>query len=250
MFPSITLGSMLLRLENAAAAMNTLRHNQDRIANNLANANTTGYKRDRFFTEALNERLDAEEAPRSDRRMRQTSDMTPGAMKQTENPLDVALGGGGFFVTQPEEGDATHYTRAGHFSVGQDGTLRTPDGKRVMGEGGAIQIPVDEQGDINIAKDGTITAGDQQIGQLKVVTVDNPAQMERRAGTAYVAGGAEPEPMESPTIHQGMVEKSNVSPVEEMTDMIQTSRQYEAQQRSLQSTNEVLSQATQDLGQL
>lgn len=241
---------MLLRLENAAAAMNTLQHNQERISNNLANANTTGYKRDRFFTEALNQRLDAERAPRSDRRMQQSSDMSSGAMKQTENPLDVALGGEGFFVAQPEGGDASHYTRAGHFAVGQDGTLRTPDGKQVMGEGGAIQIPVDQQGDINIAKDGTITAGEQQIGRLKVVSVDNPAQLERREGTGFVAGGATPEPMDDPTVQQGMVETSNVSPVEEMTDMIQTSRQYEAQQRSLQTTNDVLSRATQKLGQL
>lgn len=241
---------MLLRLENAAAAMNSLQHSQEQTANNLANANTTGYKRDRFFTEALNERLDAERAPRSDRRLQQVADMSPGAMKQTENPLDVALGGDGFFEVQPEEGDATHYTRAGHFTVGKEGTLRTPDGRPVMGEGGRIQIPVDEQGDINIAEDGTITAGDEQIGRLKVVNIDNPAQMERREGASFVAGGATPEPMEDPTVLQGMVETSNVSPVEEMTNMIETSRQYEAQQRSLQSTNETLSRATQDLGQL
>lgn len=241
---------MLLRLQNAAAAMNTLQHNQERVANNLANANTTGYKRDRFFTEALNERMDAERAPRSDRRLQQAPDLSPGAMKQTGNPLDVALGGDGFFAVRPEGGDATHYTRAGHFSRGRDGTLRTPDGRQVMGEGGAIQIPVDQQGDINVAEDGTITAGNQQIGRLKVVSIDDPAQMERREGASFVAGNATPEPMEDPTVLQGMVETSNVSPVEEMTDMMQTSRQYEAQQRSLQSTNEALSQATQDLGQL
>jgi len=241
---------MLLRFENAAAAMSTLQQNQERVANNLANANTTGYKRDRFFTEAFNERLDAERSPRSDRRTRQTSDMSRGALKQTENPLDVALGGDGFFVTRPAGGDATHYTRAGHFSVGQDGTLRTPDGKQVLGEGGAIQVPVDEQGDINIAKDGTITLGDDQIGKLRVASVDNPAQLERREGTSFVAGGATPQRMDDPTVLQGMVEKSNVSPVEEMTDMIQTSRQYGAQQRSLQATNEILSRATQDLGKL
>jgi flagellar basal-body rod protein FlgF len=82
------------------------------------------------------------------------------------------------------------------------------------------------------------------------VSVDNPAQMERREGASFVAGGATPEPMDAPTVLQGMVETSNVSPVEEMTNMIQTSRQYEAQQRSLQATNDTLSRATQDLGQL
>jgi flagellar basal-body rod protein FlgF len=241
---------MLLRLENAAAAMNALQHDQERVANNLANANTTGFKRDRFFTEALNERMDAENAPRSDRRLRQANDMSAGALKQTGNPLDVALGGDGFFETQPEGGNESHYTRAGHFVVGQEGTLRTPNGKQVMGEGGAIQIPVDAEEEINIAKDGTMTAGDREIGTLKVVTVDDPAQLERRQGASFLAGDAAPEPMEDPIVLQGKVEMSNVSPIEEMTDMIETSRQYEAQQRSLQTTNDVLSRATQDLGQL
>jgi flagellar basal-body rod protein FlgF/flagellar basal-body rod protein FlgG len=119
-----------------------------------------------------------------------------------------------------------------------------------MGEGGAIQIPINREGEISIAKDGTITAGDREIGTLKVVSVDNPAEMERQQGAAFRAGDAEPEPMRDPTVLQGKVEKSNVSPIEEMTDMIETSRQYEAQQRSLQTTNDVLSRATQELGQL
>jgi flagellar basal-body rod protein FlgF len=241
---------MLLRLENAAAAMNALQHDQNRVSNNLANANTTGFKRGRFFTEALNERMDAENSPRSDRRLRQTYDMSAGALKQTGNPLDVALGGDGFFETQPEGGGESRYTRAGHFVVGKEGTLRTPDGRQVMGEGGAIQIPVDTGEEISIADDGTITAGNRRVGTLKVVSVDNPAQMERQQGASFRAGTATPEPMEDPMVLQGKVEKSNVSPVEEMTDMIQTSRQYEAQQRSLQTTNDVLSRATQDLGQL
>jgi flagellar basal-body rod protein FlgF/flagellar basal-body rod protein FlgG len=241
---------MLLRLENAAAAMNALRRNQERVANNLANANTTGYKRDRFFTEALNERLDAQGAPRSDRRVRQANDMSAGALKDTGNPFDVALGGDGFFVTRPEGGNARHYTRAGHFVVGSEGTLRTPGGKAVLGEGGAIQVPVEAEGKVNIAKDGTITMGDTQVGRLRVVQFNNPEQMERTQGAAFVANGATPETMEDPTVLQGKVETSNVSPIAEMTDMIETSRHYDAQQKAIRTTNEVLSRATQDLGRL
>lgn len=241
---------MLLRFENAAAAMNTLQQNQERIANNLANANTTGYKRDRFFTEALNERLDAERAPRTDRRVRQANDMSGGAIEQTGNPLDVALGGDGFFATRPEGGGATHYTRAGHFVLGNEGTLRTPEGKQVLGENGPIQIPVDAEGDVSIAKDGTITVGQDQVGTLRVVQVDNPAQMERRQGAAFVADGPSPEPMEDPTVLQGKVETSNVSPIEEMTEMIETSRQFGAQQKALRATDGSLRRATQSLGTL
>lgn len=241
---------MLSRFENSAAAMNALQRNQEQIANNLANANTTGYKRDRFFTEAFNERLDRGRAPRSDRRVRQANDTSQGAMQQTGNPLDMALGGDGFFVTRPEDADATHYTRAGHFALGDDGTLRTPDGEQVMGEGGPIQIPVDEPGKVNVAKDGTITVGQNQVGTLRVVQPDNPAQMERRQGAAFAANGPEPEPMEDPTVLQGTVETSNVSPVQEMTEMIETSRQFGAQQKALRSTNASVRRATQSLGTL
>ncbi|MFB6271528.1 MAG: flagellar basal-body rod protein FlgF [Salinibacter sp.] len=241
---------MLLRLENAAAAMNALQRNQERIANNLANANTTGYKRDRFFTEAFNEHLDAQRAPRSDRRVRQANDMSKGALKQTGNPLDVALGGDGFFVTRPEGSDARHYTRAGHFVLGKEGILQTPSGKQVMGEGGPIQIPVNAEGDVSIAKDGTITVGQNQVGTLRVVQVDDPAQMERRQGAAFVAKNSEPESMEDPTVLQGKVETSNVSPIEEMTEMIETSRQFGAQQKAIRATDATLRRATQSLGNL
>jgi flagellar basal-body rod protein FlgF/flagellar basal-body rod protein FlgG len=241
---------MLARFENAAAAMNALRRNQERVANNLANANTTGYKRDRFFTEALNERLDAQGAPRSDRRVRQTSDLSPGALEDTGNPLDVALGGEGFFVTRAPDANAPHYTRAGHFVVGNEGTLRTPGGKAVLGEGGPIQVPLNADGDLRIAKDGTITAGGNPVGTLRVVTFDAPEEMDRVQGAAFAAGGAAPEPADAPTVLQGKLETSNVSPITEMTDMIETSRHYQAQQKSLRTTNEVLSRATQTLGRL
>ncbi len=240
---------MLSRFENAAAAMNAIQRNQERVANNLANANTTGYKRDRFFTEAFDERLDAQGAPRSDRRVRQANDMSAGALKDTGNPLDVALGGDGFFETRTEEGNATHYTRAGHFVVGNEGTLRTPNGKTVMGEGGPIQIPVGAEGDVNIAKDGTITMGENQVGTLRVVT-GAAEQMERAQGASFVADGAAPEPMQDPTVLQGKVETSNVSPITEMTDMIENSRHFGAQQKAIRATNETLSRATQKLGQL
>lgn len=230
--------------------MSEMRLNQEQVANNLANANTTGYKRDRLFTRALNERLDVNETPRSDRRLQQANDMSVGSIKETGNPLDVALGGDGFFVTRSEDGTATRYTRAGHFELGSEGTLRTPNGDAVMGEGGPIQLPVEEEGNVNIAKNGDITVGDTRVGKLRVVTVDNPEQMERREGAAFAAGGAAPEPMDDPTVLQGNVETSNVNPITEMTNMIENSRHFEAHQKALRTTNEVLSRATQDLGRL
>lgn len=239
---------MLARFENAAAAMNEMRRYQEQVANNLANANTTGYKKDRLFTEALNERLTKDGSPRTDRRIGQRNDLSGGSLKETGNPLDVALGDQGFFVTQPQGGGAERYTRAGHFVVGNQGTLRTPDGREVMGEGGPIQIPVEENGEVNISKGGRITVGGQEIGSLRVATFENPEQLERAQGASFRAGDAQPQTAEDPVVLQGKLETSNVDPVAELTNMIDIQRQFEAQQKTIRTTDGVLGRATQSLG--
>lgn len=238
---------MLLRLRNAAASMTEMTRQQERVANNLANANTVGYKRDRLFTQALEERIDAEGAPRSDRRVTQGADPQQGALQATGNPLDVALDGEGFFVTTDAATGANRYTRAGQFTLSPDGALQTPAGHAVEGEGGPIQIPP-ESGPVQIAKDGTIRAGEQQVGKLRVVRFENPLQLERLDGAAFAAAGAEPLPAETPRVIQGHLEGSNVSPVAEMTDMIEHFRTFESQQKMLQTTDQVLGRVTRDLG--
>ncbi|MEF8866260.1 MAG: flagellar basal-body rod protein FlgF [Salinibacter sp.] len=239
---------MLARFENAAAAMSEMRRHQEQVANNLANASTTGYKKDRIFSEALNERLTKDGSPRSDRRLQQANDLSGGSLEDTGNPLDVALGDEGFFVTQPEGGGAERYTRAGHFVVGSQGTLRTPEGRQVMGEGGPIQIPAEEGGEINISEGGRITAGGNEVGALRVATFENPEQLERVDGASFVAGDAQPQPAETPVVVQGKVEASNVDPVAELTNMIEVQRQFEAQQKTIRTTDGVLGRATQSLG--
>jgi len=239
---------MLARFENAAAAMSEMRRYQNQVANNLANADTTGYKKDRLFTEALNERLTKDGSPRTDRRLQQRNDLSGGSLKETGNPLDVALGGDGFFVTQAQGGGAERYTRAGHFVVGPQGTLRTPEGRQVMGEGGPIQIPVEEGGEVKISESGRITVGENEIGALRVATFDSPEQLERAEGASFVADGAQPRPAEDPVVVQGKVETSNVDPVAELTNMIEIQRQFEAQQKTIQTTDGVLGRATQSLG--
>lgn len=241
---------MLPRFENAAAAMAEMRRHQVRIANNLANADTTGYKRHQFFVEALNERLEAGSGPRSNRQMRQFNDLSAGSLEKTGNPLDVALGGEGFFVTRDEATGAERYTRAGHFVVGSEGTLRRPDGGVVMGESGPIEIPVDSGGSIDISEGGEITVGENRVGTLRVVNFQNPQQLERAQGSSFVAADAPPEPVEAPTVLQGKLETSNVDPVAEMTDMIENFRMFEAQQKVLRSTDSALGNATQSLGSL
>lgn len=238
---------MLLRLQNASASMTEMARHQERLANNLANANTTGFKRDRVFVEALNERLDAEGAPRSDRNNVQWADLEQGALERTGNPLDVALGGDSFLNVTDAQGNEL-YTRAGRLVVGPDQTLQTPNGLTVQGEGGPITIPPNAQ-DITITSAGQIQADGRQLGRLRVVRFEDPAQLERRAGATFAAAdGAEPLEVEQPQVLQGHLEESNVNPVQAMTDMIEHFRMFESQQKMIRSADQLLGQVARDLG--
>lgn len=237
---------MLLRLQNPTASMVAMTRQQERIANNLANANTAGFKRDRVFVEALNEHIDAEGAPRSDRVPEQWADPAYGGFESTGNPLDVALQGEGYFVLTTAEGEE-RYTRAGQFTLDNAGTLRTPDGLAVQGDGGPIQIDPD-RGPVDITQDGQLLQQGQPIGQLRVVRFDNPLLLERREGATFAAPTTLPIEMETPSILQGQIEASNVDPVKGMTDMITHHRLFETQQRMMSTTDQLLGRVSQNLG--
>ncbi len=227
--------------------MGEMMRQQERVANNLANAGTVGYKRDRAFTEALQERIDDDGAPRSDRAATPFADLAQGALEQTGNPLDLALDGEGFFVLTDEASGSARYTRSGRFVLSADGTLRTPQGLAVAGEAGPIQVPRNATA-IEVDRTGALRADGQEVGRLRVVTFADAGQLRRLDGAAFEAGAIEPEEAPAPTVLQGYVEESNVEPVREMTDMIAQFRLFESQQKTLQSTDQLLATITRDLG--
>lgn len=229
------------------ASMHELNAHQERTANNLANANTVGYKRDRLFVTALNERLNNELAPESDRLIQQGADLTAGALERTGNPLDVALRGGGFFEVMDEETGALRYTRAGRFITDAEGTLRTPDGHAVQGTNGAIVLPTGG-GPVEVGADGTLRAGGQPAGQLRIVDFADPMALQRLDGASFAAGDAVPEDLANPDVLQGYVETSNVSAITEMTDMIEQFRLFESQQKSIHTLDALLGQLVRDTG--
>lgn len=221
-------------------------HRQEQTANNLANANTVGYKRERMFSEVLGEWLDAEGAPRSDRDLQRWADATHGPLEQTGNPLDVALNGDGFFVlTDKATGDA-RYTRAGRFVLDQDGVLRDAAGRLVEGENGPIRFSA-EPGTIEITTDGEIRADDDIVGRLRVVTFDDPTQLDRAEGSLFMTEAA-PQAPDDVQVRQGYLESSNVDVIQEMTGMISQFRLFESQQKVIQTLDQVLGQTTRDLG--
>lgn len=238
---------MLLRLQNAFRSMTSMTREQERIANNLANANTIGFKHDRTFTTALDEYLDAEGGPQSVRETQQWASLEAGALESTGNPLDVAIGGEGFFVLSDDAAGATRYTRAGRFTADGQGMLRDPHGYQVEGDGGPIQLPRDV-GEISIHDDGTIQADGQDIGRLQIVRFEDPRGLQRLEGAAFSAEGLEPIRVENPEVRQGFLESSNVDPLSEMSDMITHFRLFESQQKMLQTQDQILGHVTRELG--
>ncbi len=237
---------MLLRLRNAAASMAELSQRQDRVASNLANANTTGYLRDRAFATALRERIDAEGSPQSTREAGQVADVTSGSLVETGNALDLALDGNGFFAVQGDDG-RTRYTRAGSFVLDASGTVRSPQGHALLRDDGAPLTVPPSGGALAVTASGGVTVGGAAVGRIQTVEVDDPSQLVRLDGASFDAAGVAVQPGAS-RVRQGFLAASNVDAVGEMVELIAHVRLFESQQKSLKTTDETLSAVTRDLG--
>jgi flagellar basal-body rod protein FlgF/flagellar basal-body rod protein FlgG len=237
---------MLLRLENSYQSMTSHVRQVERIANNLANASTIGFRKDRSFVEVLTEGSDAEGAPNSTRRLSHWADHAQGSLQQTDAPLDVAINGEGFFVLSDPATGQTRYTRAGHFLPDEEGTLRAPNGLIVEGTSGPIEIPQDADV-IEIRRDGTVLVDDNEVGALRIVRFDDPSTLRRIDAASFEPDGVEPADVEEPIVVQGQLEQSNVDAVREMSELIAYSRLFEAQQKTLSTVDGTLEHATREL---
>ncbi len=224
-----------------------LRNNMDIIANNVANMSTNGYRgQNLLFEEYISDPRGADDALSfvNDRGQYQLSE--PGSLTYTGNQLDAALEGPGFFGVQTPGGEV-QYTRDGSFQIDATGTLVTQAGYRVASSGGGdITIP---QGSSEIAIDdnGIISNQDGPIGQLLIAEFQNIQNMEQRGNNLYAIDAAEVLPAAETQVMQGMLEGSNVKPVLEMTNMIETLRDYQSVQRVMETENERLRTAIQRL---
>jgi flagellar basal-body rod protein FlgF len=216
----------------------------DIIANNLANANTASYKReDLAFVEYLVKpdaagnptftRADGKVAMVQDLGMMRDTDQGP--MSETGAPLDTAISGDGYFVVQTPEGP--RYTRLGRFQVDADGQLVTSDGYAVQGTGGPIFVPPDD-GEVKIARDGTISTAGGTIGRLNLVRFEDEQSLTHAGSGLYIATG-QPQPAPDSEVIQGMVEESNVQPVVELTQMIAVLRNFQAAQKMIDTQDDM-----------
>ncbi|MDB5813531.1 MAG: flgF [Rhodocyclales bacterium] len=216
---------------------------QTAVANNLANASTSGFRAEMHRFRAVNV-----QSPASPTRAfvvddSVATDFRSGPMIKTDSPYDVAIHGDGMFVVQTPDGKEA-YTRNGSFTVDANGVLRTNTGLAVVGDSGSITIPPDNG--IEIASDGTITAtpttglrnAANAVGRLKLV---NPAETDLRRGEDGLfrtTNGTPAQQDENVKVAVGFVEGSNVSVVEQMVNMVSLSRQFQMQTKMLETAQE------------
>jgi len=240
--------------------------NVDMISNNLANVNTTGYRKSRInFQDVIYQTL---RSPGTAITANATSPtgtqvglgvrpaaiektFTQGNFERTDNPLDLVIEGDGFFqVATPEGGVA--YTRAGDFSVDSTGRMVTPEGYPLIPD---IVIPVDAVS-VSVGLDGTVSvqyknqAQPQIIGQITIARFVNPAGLASTGKTLFEETGASgpalvgiPATQGYGKIAQGYLEMANVKIVQEMVDMIVAQRAYEANSRGIRTSDEMLQEA-------
>ena len=223
---------------------------QDVTANNIANVQTTGFKRDRLFqTDLVNAQSGTESEDGLELRDRQKTitDFSQGGLKPTSSPLDVALQGEGFFVVS--DGQKTYYTRNGHFQLSGEGKIITAQGYTLQGEGGEILLP---PGDVVIGSRGEISVNGRSVAQLKVVKIENPDDLMKAESAMFTPkdGGAQEGEANETMVHQGFLEESNVDALREMVEMISLLRGYQASAQALQAEDETLRKSVTELGRI
>jgi flagellar basal-body rod protein FlgF len=216
------------------------------VSQNLANASTSGYKKEivagRPFVEHL--AVGAQAIPLSVPVLASVTDSAQGRLTQTSNPLDLALDGPGLFEVAGAEGPL--YTRQGTFRLDATGRLVTPGGLAVQGAAGDILLA---DGSPRVDRQGRVFDGDRLVGQLKVVRFADPGALASVGGGLYRASGTGEVQAEALQVRQGFVEGSNVQTLPEMVRLIELVRRFESAQRVMQSYDGMLGGAIRTLGE-
>lgn len=204
------------------------------IANNMANSNTNGFKKDIVsFYEAL------------DMKSISNTDFSQGHLRYTGNELDVALSSKGFFKVETPNG--LRYTRDGAFSINAEGNLVTGNGDTVLGQNGPITI---EGGDVHIGNDGQVVVNNESVDKILVVDFDEPQLLRKEGGSYYSYQGKQKgiSTESDAQIQQKYLEGSNVNPTQEIIKMIETYRAFESVEKAIQSIDALTGKMVNDYG--
>jgi flagellar basal-body rod protein FlgF len=233
---------------SALSGMRSRLEDLDRLASDLANVGTSGYKTERAATVAA-------ERPSFRAALDSAVDVTtggtrldfrPGTISTTGRDLDAAIEGTGFFAISTPNGE--RYTRNGSFVRRGDGVLTAADGSPVVPESGAGQIRIGT-GTISISEDGTVKAGDVVAGKLKVVSFASESDIERESGTRFRAKAGSTPAAATARVVGGALEQSNVTLVDRMVALTEVQRTFEALQRGVSMLmNDIDARAIGELG--
>ena len=192
------------------------------VSNNTANTNTDGFKKDIqiMFAHIAKDKIANVKMPND---IASISDFAPGALKQTEKILDVAINGQGFFMIQTPNG--VRYTRNGHFLTNSEGILIDMQGNAVLSQDGAQTVIPTHDENIFINKKGKIYASGIEIGSIGVVDFSTP-KLLRKAGNSYFMSDVEANPSEKYQVLQGFIEESNTNPIIETTKLIELQKKF------------------------
>lgn len=227
----------------ALSGAKALTQRQDVLANNVANANTPGFRAQIQALEAVPVKGEGMKTRAQTMEATLGSDFSTGPVSATGRKLDIAVEGEGWITVEGLDGQES-YTRAGALEVGDNGQLRTKSGWTVLGDGGPLTVPADNE--ISISRDGTVTAVPRgadaknavTVGRIKLVNPEAKALDRQADGLFRMRDGAPAAADEKVTVSPGALEGSNVNPVDAMVGMISLARQFETQMKLLQTAEQ------------
>lgn len=244
---------MIQGIYTASMGMTPLLQKQDQIANNLANANTTGFKQSGLFVKSYQKFLENDQLqPFVNQQIKADEvyvDYSEGPLRQTDNTFDVAIKGSGFFTIMTDAG--LQYTRNGNFSLSPDGLLVCSDGSRVMGTEGFIRVERDIP--VTITNKGEVIQQRESKGVIKVTDFKKPYNMYRCGDSRFrPLIPSEESSVESAgyVMRQGYLEGANVDVIRNMVQMISAYRNFEADQKAIHAQDETLEKAVNQVGRL
>jgi flagellar basal-body rod protein FlgG len=233
---------MLEGLYSAAAGMTAQQQRMDTLANDVANVNTTGYKHTRVAFRDLLYTQDRSGVVSSGAGAAATPvgrGFAQGALRETGSKLDVAIEGDGFLQVRRADG-TTALTRDGSLRLDPNGRLTTQRGELLQP---AITVPAGtSEADVRIADDGTVSAGNRQLGRIQLVTVRAPQALQSAGDSLFVATAASGPAQALPTgrVVQGALESSNVDMADAMTQMMESQRSFQMASKAVQMQDQIL----------
>jgi len=230
---------MIRGIERLAKDMTVRMLRQEKVTGNLANVSTSGFKGERVFLSMLKADPGGPRPLRqAEQRARSYTDFSQGPIDYTQRRLDVAIDGDGFFVVETPDGE--RFTRCGNFTVNEQGFLAMQSGDLVLGSEGPVPILGEN---VSITSDGTVLVDNGEVGRLKVVTFSD-CQTLVREGNMFAQTSEAYSDLDSSKMRliQGALERSNVSAVDEMVNMIAISRSFEAEQKSVRMQDDATKQ--------